>query len=282
MNRLTLSLCLATAVVSVGITSFVYNAKNQSMIVDGPSDKNPHTSDSSNEELPLLQDKIASQLQQIHDLKNQLSIQTNASEKGGEVLSDFPRKSYMDQLLEDDPERHQRVLKKLQETHEQTAQALADSAEFLFNLDMSLMTPEQVENHQHLLSLIEASWVELDRMAGPEAENARTRLHQNVMAMHKAYQEERRIALEQFFQWQGYTAEQALALRNGIEEVYTKTEPANILPGTQFVGENMMISVEKREDLDASQSISINFGGRFFHGGVSSSAEETPSESETK
>ena len=70
----------------------------------------------------------------------------------------------MNQLREEDPERHQRILERLQKSNEQTAQALADSVEFLFNLDMALMTPEQVLNHQHLLGLIEASWTQLDRM----------------------------------------------------------------------------------------------------------------------
>jgi len=265
MNRLAVSLCLASAIVSSVITSLIWSAKDQPEFVAGSVEEMRPAPEISEEALQILQDKITSQSQQIHDLQNQLAGQANVETRVVKESTDPSRKSYMDQLQEEDPERHQRILNKLKETNEQTAQALADSAEFLFNLDMSLMTPEQGGNHQHLLSLIEASWEELDRMAetpqGPEAEDARTKLHQNVMAMHNAYKTERKIALEQYFQWQGYTAEQALAMRDGIEEVYTKTEPANLLPGTQFVGENMMISIKGMEDTDASQGISIDLGG---------------------
>ena len=269
MNRLTLSLCLAAAIASAVVTSLIWNAKSQPKVVAYSAEKaDPApaiSKPSGEEELQILQDKITSQADRILALQDQVSGQTNAMEGVVETRPERPRKSYMDQLLEEDPERHQRILGKLQETNEQTAQALADSAEFLFNLDMALMTPEQVLNHQHLLGMIEDSWAQLDQMQetpqSPEAEAARTKLHQNVMAMHNAYKNERKIALEQYFQRQGFSAEHALAMRTEIEEVYSKTEPANILPGTQFVGENMMIGMERTDEGDGSQSISLSIGG---------------------
>ncbi len=269
MNRLALGLCLAATVASVVITSLVWNAMGTSGIEDCPTEKPapaPGIPEAFNEEeLQILRDKITSQADRIVTLQKQLANQTNAMARVVETSSDLPRNSYLDQLLEEDPERHQRILAKLQETNEQTAQALADSAEFLFNLDMSLMTEEQLASHQDLLGLIEASWAQLDRMAenpqGSEAEAARTKLHQNVMAMHNAFQTERQTALEQYLQWQGFSPEDALAMRTEIEDLYSKTEPANILPGTQFVGENMMIGMERTDEGDGSQSISFSIGG---------------------
>jgi len=268
MNRLALSLCLAAAVVSAVITSLVWNAMGIPDVAACPPGKSAPSPASeipgaaNEEQLQILQDRITSQAQQIQALQDQIASLTSKPERAATAP---PRKSYMNQLQEEDPERHQRILEKLQQTNEQTAQALADSADFLFNLDMALMTPEQVLNHQHLLGMIEDSWAQLDRMQenprSPEAEAARTKLRQNVMAMHNAFKAERKIALEQYLQGQGFTGEQALAMRTEIEEVYSKTEPANILPGTQFVGENMMIGMERTDEGNGSQSISLSIGG---------------------
>ncbi|MCK4564936.1 MAG: hypothetical protein KAU94_09715, partial [Verrucomicrobia bacterium] len=258
--------------VSAVVTSLVWNASERPTVAAFSTEKAapapaPEIPEASiGDELRALQDTIASQAKQIQSLQDQIAGLTSKPERAAKAR---PRKSYMSQLQEEDPERHQRILERLQKTNEQTAQALADSAEFLFNLDMALMTPEQVLNHQHLLGLIEASWTQLDRMQenpqSPEAASARTKLRQNVMDMHKAFTSERQIALEQYFQWQGFTPEQALAMRTEIEEVYTKTEPANILPGTQFVGENMMIGVERMDEGDGSQSISLSVGGMLIN-----------------
>lgn len=266
MNRLTLSLCLVAAIVSTVVTSLVWNAMGKPEVVKCPAEKaapapaHETLEASSGDELRALQDTIASQTKQIQSLQDQIAGLPSNPERAAKAS---PRKSYMSQLQEEDPERHQRILERLQKTNEQTAQALAGSAEFLFNLDMALMTPEQVLNHQHLLGLIEASWRQLDLMQekpqSPEAAAARTKLLQNVMDMRNAFKTERQTALEQYLQWQGVTREQALAMRTEIEEVYTKTDPSNILPGTVFAGENAMISFTS-EGEGGSGSFSMSSG----------------------
>ena len=179
----------------------------------------------------------------------------------------MPRKSYINRLEKEDPERHKRILERLQDKNRQTEEALADSAEFLFNLDMSAMTPEQAQNHQKLLDLLEDSWKQLDIMKvdprGEDAQKAKSELRSNVMAMRKAYETERQTALEQWCQWKGISPDQAAAARAEIEAVYEQTDPSKIIPGTRFVGENVMITVVRQTGGKNSQTIMMNMDASF-------------------
>lgn len=248
MNRLTLILCMAVALVTAVVTSLVWNAMGRSSVATCPvavSAPAPveRPAITSGEELQALQDTIASQAQQIQILQDQI---TDLPREPVRVQPTAPPKSYMSQLEEEDPERHQRILERLKKTNDETIQAIADVADFLFNLDMNLMTPEQQQNHQKLLGLMENSWTLVDRMQenpqSQEESEDQAQLHQNVRAMQKAFKTERRAALEQWLQRQGFNSEQASALRVEIEEVYTKTDSANIIPGVRFIGDHIMIS----------------------------------------
>lgn len=197
-----------------------------------------------------LQTTIEQQAKQIAALQDQLNTPDKSQE--GVVYSRKtdarPRQSYLNQLKAEDPERHARVRKHLLEKNEQTVRGIAESAAFLFNLDMDSMTPEQVENHSTLLRLMEDSWQLADQIKadpeGPEAKEAQAQVRSNVMAMREAYQTERQAALEQWIQRQGYAGNDVQALRAEIEDVYARTDPSNILPGTQFVGDHIMVTTE--------------------------------------
>ena len=221
------------------------------------------------EEREEMRQTIAGQRREIERLHAELAGLTNTPvtvwQRGAVAKSS--RASYLNRIEEEDPERHRRILERLHAINRETEEALADSAEFLFNLDMSLMNEEQVANHQKLLELMEDSWKQLDVMKadpqGKDAQEAKAKLRGNVMAMRKAYETERQAALEQWCQWKGITPDEAAEARAEIEAVYERTDPSKIIPGTRFVGESVMITVDRQSDGGNSHTIMMNMDASF-------------------
>ena len=244
-------------------TPTALSAKGRSSLSKAGSVLRSEESRAGGDEICALQNMIENQAGQIKKLESQLAKHTKLPVRMVSKSVQKPRESYMSQLQRDDPERHQRIQERLRKMQAETVQAIAESAEFLFNLDMALMTGEQAENHQKLLNLMEDSWKQADLMKeveGAEAVQAKAKLRRNVMDMSKLYKTERRTALEQSFQLQGFTAEEARGICDEIDDIYIRTDPAEILPGTHFIGENMMISVETMNEGNNSHSIMLNMG----------------------
>ncbi len=286
MSRSVLVVCLVTAVLSAVATSLVWHGKMRREATRDPAielkaevgeeagvQSSPPSPEfrpappSDNDEALSLQVTIREQTEQIRSLQEQLATLTR---QAAPVVKKHrtpskPRESYIDRLKREDPDRYEKVLERLNRKTEATERGLAESAAFLFNLDMAFMSEEQAANHRELLDLMAASWGLVDQLkAQPdskEADDARAQIRRNVMAMQRAYKTERSAALEQWLRNLGYRNDEVQILRGEIEDVYFRTDPGNILPDTQFIGPNIMMSVETVEEGQNTRSITMHLDG---------------------
>ncbi len=140
----------------------------------------------------------------------------------------------LEQLKAEDPERYAEVIKRREQFRTQVAQAKENRDNFLGDIDLSLLTPEQQEIHATYTEalarqdeLSEAMRIKFE--AGEElSDEERAAMFENRRTIRELQEQERVALLNAVGTSMGFTAEESADFTALIEEVYSATQGAGI------------------------------------------------------
>ena len=148
----------------------------------------------------------------------------------------------MENLKETDPEGYAAMVERRSSFIKRMQDNSARQVEFFKKLDTKSMTPEQLDNHNRLLPLVNANNQLLYELAQhPEAENAsemRQTLQDNSRQMRSLLDTERSVALRQFAKQIGYGGDQTAQFEASIKNVYDMTSANPFQGGGRGGGNN--------------------------------------------
>lgn len=148
----------------------------------------------------------------------------------------------MENLKETDPEGYATMVERRNSFIKRMQDNSTQQVEFLKKLDTKSMTPEQLDNHNKLLPLVNANNQLLYELAqNPEAENAsemRQTLQDNSRQMRSLLDTERSVALQQFAKQIGYGGDQAAQFEASVKKVYDMTSANPFQVGGRGGGNN--------------------------------------------
>lgn len=129
----------------------------------------------------------------------------------------------MEKLKETDPERYANILEGRKKMHENSTKQV----EFFKKLDTKSMTPEQLENHNKLMPLVNKNNQLLYELGqNPETENFTEIMREfgeNSRQMRDLLGTERSVALQQFAKQIGYRSDQVAQFEAYVKSVYDMT-----------------------------------------------------------
>ncbi len=153
--------------------------------------------------------------------------------KAAQVVIETPRMSpaeRREQLKKEDPERYAEMEKRREQIRQQMQLAKENRDNFLSDIDMTLLTPEQQEIHLAYTEAI-ARQDELGEMmrakfeAGePFSEEEREAMFENRRNLRALQEQERTALLSAVGTSMGFNAEESADFANLIEEVYSATQ----------------------------------------------------------
>ncbi len=136
----------------------------------------------------------------------------------------------MERLRQEDPERYAEVQRRREQFHQQMMQARENRDNFLNDVDLSLMTPEQQEVHlaytealarqNELAELMRAKF----ESGEPFTEEERAAMFENRDTVRQLQRQERTALLNAVGTSMGFTAEESEDFAALIEEVYSATQ----------------------------------------------------------
>ena len=136
-------------------------------------------------------------------------------------------RAVMENLKETDPEGFAAMVERRSSFIKRMQDNSTRQVEFVKKLDTKSMTPEQLDNHNKLLPLVNANNQLLYELAqNPEAENVsemRQTLQDNSRQMRSLLDTERSVALRQFAKQIGYGGDQTAQFEASIKNVYDMT-----------------------------------------------------------
>lgn len=151
-------------------------------------------------------------------------------------------RAMMENLKETDPEGYAAMVERRNSFMKRMQDNSTRQVEFLKKLDTKSMTPEQLDNHNSLLPLVNANNQLLYELAqNPEAENAsemRQTFQDNSRQMRSLLDTERSVAIQQFAKQIGYGGDQAAQFEASVKNVYDMTSSNPFQGGGRGWGNN--------------------------------------------
>lgn len=147
----------------------------------------------------------------------------------------------MAQMKEEDPEGYAEMIKNREERQQRMQYNLAERTATFMDLDTSMMTEEELANHEKLVTMMAQVWEMSEQFNDPEAAPDREamremwELSREVQPLMTA---EREVMLKQLGAEVGYEGEDATAFAEYIDEIYDTTSMRSIMGGRRGGGGN--------------------------------------------
>lgn len=139
------------------------------------------------------------------------------------------RESWEDRIAkmkEEDPEGYAEMVQKRQERQEEMRYNLAERTATFMDLDTSQMTPDELANHELLVTKMARVWELTDAFQDPEASPDRETMREMFTTINEArplMDQEREVMFKQLASDIGYTGDDSAAFSEHIEQIIEAT-----------------------------------------------------------
>ena len=151
-----------------------------------------------------------------------------------------PRESFEDRIAkfkEEDPEGYAEMIKNRQERQQQMKYNLAERTTLFMDMDTSLMTEDELENHEALIDQMGKVWEMMELFNDPEQRPDRETMREMYQTMQETrplMQQERTTMFKQLGYDLGYETDDAEAFADHVQEIIGATSLQ--MPGGGFGG----------------------------------------------
>jgi uncharacterized membrane protein len=113
-------------------------------------------------------DTLRTRLQEQDELIAQLSSMTNRSGRTRSPRTSQDRQARMEELKKTDPKRYEEIMARREEFKQNMQKAFSQRAATLLDRDTAKMNPEELEQYENMLSLMNATWELNEKMTSPD------------------------------------------------------------------------------------------------------------------
>ena len=177
---------------------------------------------------------------EVTDLKSRLaakeaelaSLQNNDEQQQRNERPSWEER--MAQMKEEDPEGYAEMVKRREERQQRVQYNLAERTATFMDLDTSMMTEEELANHEQLVTMMAKVWELSEQFNDPEAAPDREAMREMwnlAREVQPLMNLEREVMLKQLGTEVGYEGDDAAGFAEYIEEIYTTTSMRSIMGG---------------------------------------------------
>lgn len=186
------------------------------------------TSNGDTNEITELKKQLAEKDAQIQEFQSN----TNRPAQNREERPNWEDR--MAQMKEEDPEGYAEMIQRRGERQEKMKYNLAERTATFMDLDTSMMTEEELANHELLVAKMAQVWEMTEQFDNPEAAPDRDAMREMrglAREVQPLMQAEREVMLKQLGTEVGYEGDDAAAFAEYISEIYSTTSIRSIMGG---------------------------------------------------
>ena len=180
-------------------------------------------------ELTALKTQLAEKDAQLETLR---AMAARPQQPGSEERPGWDER--MAKMKSEDPEGYAQMVKNRGERQQQMQYNLAERTATFMDLDTSMMTEEELANHEQLVQLMAKVWEMSEQFNDPEAapdREAMREMWELTREVQPLMQTERAVMLKQLGSEMGYEGEDAEAFAGYVDEIYQTTSMRNLMGG---------------------------------------------------